>query len=69
MYALHNGSDPLQSHAGIDTGVRKRFARAIRLLLELHEDQVPDFDVAIQIVIGATGRTTGHVRPVIVKDF
>jgi hypothetical protein len=42
---------------------------AARLLLELHEDQVPDLDETIAVLIGAAGRTAWDVVAMVVEDF
>ena len=44
--ALQDGGDAFESHAGIDGRTRQRRHRARRIAIELHEDQVPDFDEA-----------------------
>jgi hypothetical protein len=41
----------------------------ISAAVELHEHQIPDFDVAVAVSIRRTGRTPGDVRAVIVEDF
>ena len=54
LYLLHDHDQPLEPHAGIDMLPRQRGACAIRVLDELHEDVVPDFQIPLAI---ATGRT------------
>ena len=44
--ALHHGRDPFESRAGVDRGLRERLQHAVRLPVELHEDEVPDFEEA-----------------------
>jgi hypothetical protein len=39
------------------------------MLLELHENEVPNFDKAVTVLIGAAWRTTWQVRTVIVEDL
>ena len=51
---MKDARETVQPHAGVDRGLRKQFSGAVRGLLELHEDQVPEFHVAI-----AGGVSTG----------
>ena len=67
--ALQDGGDALQPHAGVDRRARQVDAVARRDLLVLHEDEVPDLDEAIAILVGAAGRAAGNVLAVIVEDL
>ena len=67
--ALKDRGDALEAHAGVDRGAGQVDPLLRRDLLELHEHQVPDFDEAVAVLIGAAGRAASHVRPVIVKDL
>ena len=50
--ALQHGRDPLQPHAGVDGGLGQGFARAVAAeLLVLHEDEVPDLDPAVAVLV------------------
>src|SRR5262245_35407818 len=55
--ALQNAGHALQSHAGVDRGTRQRHALLLRHLLELHEDEIPEFEEAISILFRGAGRT------------
>ena len=44
---LKDDGGPLQPHAGVYVGRRQRRARALRVLVVLHEDQVPKLDKAV----------------------
>ena len=44
---LHDHQVALEPGAGVDARLRQRDARAVGLLVELHEHEVPDLDVAI----------------------
>ena len=46
---LQNGSHAFETHAGINRGLRERIQLAVGVAIELHEDEVPDFDVAAAI--------------------
>ncbi|EGO96301.1 hypothetical protein APM_0875 [Acidiphilium sp. PM] len=69
VLALEDGGEALQAHAGVDRGAGQRVAHAGRLLEELHEDEVPDLDEAVAILVRAAGRAAGNGRAVIVEDF
>lgn len=69
MRALQHGGNALEPHAGIDRGPRQVRARAVCMLLILHEDEVPDFDEAVAILIGAAGRAAGDLVAMIEEDF
>jgi hypothetical protein len=44
-------------------------ARAVGLLIELHEDEVPDLDEAVAVLIGRSGRAARRYGAMIVEDF
>ena len=69
VLALQHGGEPLQPHAGVDGGAGQRDALLRRHLLELHEDQVPDLDEAVAVLVRAAGRAAGNVVAVVVEDF
>ena len=52
MDVLQHGGDAFQPHAGIDGRARQWFHVARRIPLELHEDDVPDFDEAVAVFFG-----------------
>src|SRR6201996_98563 len=54
MHVLQHGRQALQAHARIDARRRQRRQRAIGRAVELHEHQVPDFDVAVAIFVRRT---------------
>src|SRR5579871_7057017 len=51
--ALQDAGHALQSHAGVDRRPRQRLALLLRHLLELHEDEVPELEEAIAVLLGA----------------
>ena len=66
---LQYGNDPLESHPGVDRRRRQRHERPVVMPLKLHEDVVPDLDVAVARTIDAeTGRRWAGqvVAPVVV---
>ena len=69
VLALQHGGEPLQPHAGVDGGARQRNALLRSHLLELHEDQVPDLDEPVAVLVRAAGRAAGNVLAVVVEDF
>ena len=69
VHALHDRSDALKTHAGIDRRLRQRHIGAVILPLELHEHQVPDFDKTVAIFIRASGRAAKDMVAMVIKDF
>src|SRR5207248_6295974 len=59
--ALQDAGHALQPHAGVDRGTRQRHALLLRHLLELHEDEVPEFEEAIAVLLRATRRAAPDV--------
>ena len=54
--ALQDRRHAFESHAGIDRRARQRNALLRRHLLELHENQVPEFEKTVAILLRAAGR-------------
>ncbi len=69
VLALKDGGDALEPHAGVDRGFGKRAAHPGRILLILHEDEVPDLDEAVAIRIRASRRAARDLRAVVVEDL
>ena len=69
VLALQHGSQALQPHAGVDGGARQRNALLRRHLLELHEDQVPDLDEPVTVLVRTAGWAAGDVVAVVVEDL
>src|ERR1044072_2172428 len=64
---LDRGGHALESRTGVDRGLGERRHRAVRAALELHEDEVPDLDVAGGVGGGPTGGTERFA--VVVEDL
>ena len=43
--------------------------RTLAISIELHEHQIPDLDVPVEIVIRAARRTARHIGPMVVENF
>ena len=69
MDALHDRGDPLQPHAGVDRLVGQFPNDFIVFLLILHEDQVPDLDEPVAVLVGAARGAAGDVIAMVVEDF
>ena len=69
VHALQDGSEPLEPHAGVDGRARQRVAGAGRLLQELHEDQVPDLDEPVAILVRAAGRAAPDLVAVVEENL
>ena len=69
MLTLQQRADTFQPHAGINARLGQINARAVALLLKLHEHQIPNFDKAVAILIGTARRPTGNAFTMVKKDF
>ncbi len=69
MNALQHRGDALQPHAGVDARLGQGMHDAGLVAIELHEDVVPDFDVAVAILVFAAGRAAPDVLAVVVEDL
>jgi hypothetical protein len=67
--ALQHAGDALQPHAGVDRGLRQLLAAPIGELLVLHEDEIPEFEEAIAILVGRTRRPAPDVVAAVDEDF
>ena len=66
---LHDRRQALQAHAGVHRGLGQGAELAAGVAVELHEDQVPDLDVAVAVGIRRTGRATGDPGAMVVEDL
>jgi hypothetical protein len=55
VLALQKRADPLQPHAGVDRLRGELLAAAVLELLELHEDEVPDLDEPVAVLVREPG--------------
>ena len=69
MHALQDRRDALQAHARVDGGAGQGDALAAVHLLILHEDEVPELQEPVSILIRAAGRAALQGRALIVEDF
>src|SRR3954447_17147982 len=67
--ALQHRGDTLETHAGVDALLGKLRHDLARRLLVLHEDEVPDLDEAVPVLIRAAGRATGKVIAMVVENL
>jgi hypothetical protein len=67
--ALQDRGDPLQPHAGVDRRLGQGRAHAVSGLIVLHEDQVPELDEPVAVLVGRAGRAAGDVGAVVVEDL
>ena len=66
---LQNGSQTLEAHASVNARRRQILHAAIRLHVKLHEHVVPNFNVAVAVLLGAARRAARNFRAVVVEDF
>ena len=67
--ALEHRGDALEAHSGVDALLRQLGDDLARGLLVLHEDEVPDLDEAVAVLVRAAGRAAGDVIAMVVEDF
>ncbi len=67
--ALQDAGHALQSHAGVDRGTRQRHALLLRHLLELHEDEIPEFEEAVAVLLRAARRAAPDVLAAVDEDL
>ena len=61
--------DTLKTHARIDRGRRQGMEFTLWVPVVLHEHQIPDLDIPIQIIIRTARRATRHIRTVIIEHL
>ena len=69
VLALQHAGHALQTHARIDAGLGQLADDLVVLLLELHEDQIPDLHEPVAVLVRAAGRSAGHMVAVVPEDF
>ena len=69
VHMLQHGGQAFQAHAGVDAGLGQLVHHTVFGAVELHEDVVPDLDVAVAVLLRRAGRAAGHVGTVVVKDL
>ena len=67
--ALHDRRQALQAHAGVHRRLGQGRQLAAGVAVELHEDQVPDLDVAVAVGVRRTGRTARDLGAMVVEDL
>src|SRR5271154_7087240 len=67
--ALQDAGHALQSHAGVDRGARQRHALLFRHLIELHEDEIPEFEEAIAVLLRAARRAAPDMLAAVDEDL
>ena len=68
-HALQDGRDALEAHAGVDRGARQRHAVAGAELVVLHEDEVPELQEPVPVLVGTAGRPAPHLVALVVEDL
>ena len=67
MHALHHSRNALQPHSRVNGWTWQWISSSVSLSLELHENQVPNFNKPIAVFIGTARRPTGNTLAMIVK--
>src|SRR5882757_5260725 len=69
LNALQDAGHALQPEAGVDRGARQRYPLLLRHLLELHEDEIPEFEEAITILLRAARRSAPDMLAAVDEDL
>ena len=70
LLPLDDGGQALEAHARVDARLGQRRQRAGRVAVELHEDQVPDLQVAVAVAAdGALRPPAADRRPLVDQDL
>ena len=69
VHVLQHRGQALQAHAGVHAGLGQPVHRAVFGAVELHEDVVPDLDVAVAVLFSAAGRAARDLGAVVVEDL
>ena len=69
LHALQDGRHALQPHAGVDGGLGQVDAIAGTPLLVLHEHEVPEFQEAVAVLVGAAGRPARDLVALVEEDL
>src|SRR5690606_25697691 len=66
---LQHCGDALQPHPGIHAGLGQGVHGAAAVPVVLHEDIVPDFDIAVAVLLGTAGGAAPDLGAVVVEDL
>ncbi len=69
VHVLQHRGQALQAHAGVDAGLGQLVHHAVFGAVELHEDVVPDLDVAVAVLFGRARRAARDLGAVVVEDL
>src|ERR1700690_3274684 len=69
VHTLHDRRDTIKAHAGIDGRFGQGHQHAVRRAIVLHEYEIPDFHIAVAVLVDGTRRSAGNPRAVIVEYF
>ncbi|MCY1505940.1 hypothetical protein D9M68_401700 [compost metagenome] len=69
VLALQHRCQALEAHAGVDRRTRQVDPLFLGDLLVLHEDEVPDLDETVTVLVGRAGRSTPDMVAMVVEDF
>ena len=68
-HALQQRGGALEPHAGVDRRARQHAALVLRHLLVLHEDEVPELQEPVAVLVRAAGRAAGERVALVVEDL
>ena len=67
--ALEHRGEPLEAHAGVDAFLGQLGDDLVVRLLVLHEDQIPDLDEAVAVLVGRARRAARDMVTMVIEDF
>ena len=69
VHTLQHRGGAFEPHAGIHRRLGKPAHVAVRVPVELHEDEVPDLDESVPVLVGGPGRPARDLRAVVVEHL
>src|SRR6185437_1045506 len=69
MHSLHDRSNALQTHAGIDGRFWQRRELAVGRAVVLHKDEIPDLDIAVAVLVRRARRPARYFRAVVEENL
>ena len=66
---LQHRGNTLQAHTGVDGRLRQRLHGTVSLTVELHEDDVPDLNVAVAVFFRTSRRAAPDVIAMVEENL
>ena len=69
VHVLQNGGNTFQTHTGIHGRLRQLVHHTAFIAVKLHEHEVPNFNVAVAVFIGASRRAALNFFTMVIENF